>query len=408
METDSQNDESPPTPAQRTPAKRRLSHAALVAVALVCAAVAGVWLYASVPQLTSSVDPPTDSVDPAIAAEAKPLLPAFPQPAAPIEDSATLAARMTEVDHLREILQAKKEQILQAQQDYRYGILELEDEARRWFKHARIDSLAQALKYNEVEALLRSIQRRQVYWEALDKPVGWIESASESLLYVNRRAAMDLLLKDVAAGIDIKKHVHAIDQALERCQPTPERLAVDPGSIAAPSLEVIAKRLVAQAKSLGASSGDRRGHDIEAEVCSGDLSRAAELSTLSLKGARCLAESDAKQLFLNRLAEMPPPVAEALSKWPGEWLCANGVARLDPEAAAHLFAWRGEWLSLNGLGELPAEAGRHLAGWSGRKLELMGLRQTAGAGYLAQWEAQGGRLFVPDAIRSAIDQAGRK
>ncbi len=304
METDSQDDERLPTPAQRKPAKRRLSHAALVAVALVCAAAAGVWLYASAPQLTSSVDPPTDSIDPAIAAEAQPPLPAFPQPAAPIEDSATLAVRMTEVDQLREILQAKKEKILQAQQDYRYGILELEDEARRLFKHARIDSLAQALKCNEVEALLRSIQRRQVYWEALDKPLGWIESASESLLYLNRRAAMDLLLKDVAAGIDIKKHVHAIDQALEGCQPTPERLGVDPGSIAPPSLEVITKRLVEQAKSPGGLPGDRRGQEIEAEVCSGNLSRAAELSTLSLKGARCLAESEAKQLFLTRLAEM--------------------------------------------------------------------------------------------------------
>jgi hypothetical protein len=408
MEPAGQDDESHPLPAQRTPVKRRLALAALVALALVCAAVAGVWLYASEPQLTSSVDPPADSVDPAIAAEGKPPLPASPQPAAPIEDSAMLAARMTEVDQLREILQAKKDQILQAQQDYRYGILELEDEARRLFKHARIDSLAQALKCNEVEALLRSIQRRQVYWEALDKPLGWIESASESLLYLNRRAAMDLLLKDVAAGIDIKKHVHAIDQALEGCQPTPERLGVDPGSIAPPSLEVITKRLVEQAKSPGGLPGDRRGQEIEAEVCSGNLSRAAELSTLSLKGARCLAESEAKQLFLTRLAEMTPPVAEALSKWPGEWLCANAVARLDPEAAAHLFAWRGEWLSLNGLGELPAEAGKHLAGWSGRQLELMGLRKTAGAGYLAQWEAQGGRLFVPDVIRSAIDQAGRK
>jgi sensor c-di-GMP phosphodiesterase-like protein len=38
----------------------------------------------------------------------------------------------------------------------------------------------------------------------------------------------------------------------------------------------------------------------------------------------------------------------------------------------------------------------------------MSLRRVAGAEALAQWEAAGGRLFVPGVVRPAIDQAGRK
>jgi hypothetical protein len=86
----------------------------------------------------------------------------------------------------------------------------------------------------------------------------------------------------------------------------------------------------------------------------------------------------------------------------------NAITTLEPESAARLFKWRGQWLSLNGLSDLSVETGRHLLGWSGRQLELMGLRRAAGVDYLAQWEAIGGRLFVSDALRSAIDQAGRQ
>jgi len=406
METDSQHDDTPSIPAQRTPAKRTIALAALVAIAVVCAAAAGVWLHAHKPQLIPADAAPGDGVDLNAPPEPKPIAPVSAQTASPDEDAAAVKARLNDLDQLRQVLESKKSAILQAKHDYRYGILELEDETRRVIRHARIDSVGQALKHSGVESLLRNIQRRQIYFEALDQPLGWIESASEGLLYVGRRAAIDLLVQDVAAGVDMRGHLMAIGQALERYQPNPGRLSIDPASIPAASLEVIAKGLIEQARALGGIPADRRRPEIEAEICSGNLSRAAELSTLSLRGARCLAESDAKQLFLNRLSELTPLGAEALSKWTGEWLCVNGIARLDPEAAAHLFAWRGRWLSLNGLVDLPPETGKHLAGWDGRQLELMGLRQTADASDLAKWESRGGRLFVPDAIRSAIDRAG--
>lgn len=408
METDSQDDDKLPMPAQRTPSKRHLALAALVALAVVCAAVAGVRLHATQSHLTPAAVNPVASVESTIDSEPKPNDSTPPPPKPPAEDGAAWTAKLSDIDQLRQALQSKKSEILQVKQDYRYGISELEDETRRFMKHAGVDSPAQALKNAEIEMLLRNIQRRQVYCEALEKPLDWIDSASENLLYLSRRAAMDLLVKDVAEGIDMKRHLEEIGHALERYAPTPKRLSVEPGSIASSSLEVIGRRLIEQTKQMGWSAGDHRNQEIEAEVCGGNLSRASELSKLSLKGARCLAESDAKQLFLNRLIEITPLAAETLSKWPGEWLCVNAITTLEPESAARLFKWRGQWLSLNGLSDLSVETGRHLLGWSGRQLELMGLRRAAGVDYLAQWVATGGRLFVSDAVRPAIDQAGRQ
>jgi hypothetical protein len=114
------------------------------------------------------------------------------------------------------------------------------------------------------------------------------------------------------------------------------------------------------------------------------------------------------QLFLNRLPGLTPAAAVKLCEWPGQWLCLNGVTRLPPELASRLFAWPGDWISLNGVSEVPDEAAKHLAGWKGRQLELMGLRKPTGIEFLAQWEASGGRLFVPDDIRREIERIRRK
>jgi hypothetical protein len=405
METDRPNDDDRPISAQRTPATRRFALVGLVILILVCAAVGGMRLYASRQPLTPARPAPGPD-EPGAATVPAPTEPASPPP--PAEDAAVWAARLSAVDRLRQLLQAKKAEILKARQDYRHGVIELEDQVRRFLKQERIDSIAQALDNADVATLLRNIQRRMVYGEALDRPLGWIDSASEDLLYLSRRAAMDLQVQAVAAGLDMARHESEILQAIEKYQPTPGRLSIDPGSIPAPSLEVITRKLVEQTRLMGWGPDDRRNQDIEMEVCGGNLGRSGQLSKLSLKGARCLAESDAALLFLSGLTEMTPLAAETISKWPGEWLGLNGIARLDPEAAAHLFAWRGQRLSLNGLEELPAEAAARLTGWSGRQLELMSLRRVAGAEALAQWEAAGGRLFVPGVVRPAIDQAGRK
>jgi len=283
-----------------------------------------------------------------------------------------------------------------------YGIFELEDEARRLLRQARIDSLVLARKNGEIDLLLQNIQRRQIYSETLARSMQWLDAAGEELLYLQRRASIDLLVAPLADGIDMQGHLTELDQALEKFQPTASRLAVDPSSIAAPSVDVIAKRLIEQAKLMAVTPNDERNQEIVEEVCSGNVMRAGELSRLSLKGARCLAESAAKQLLLNRLTEISPLVAQKLAEWPGEWLCLNGLTRLDADVAARLFTWQGSWISLNGLRELSVEAGKQMAGWNGRQLELMGLRHSIGIEHLAPWEAAGGRLFVPETLRSTI------
>ncbi len=380
---------------------------ALVALAVVCAVVAGVRLYALQSHLTSAAVQTNSSIESVIDSELKSVAPASAQATPTAEDAAGWTARLNQVDEWRRMLQIKKNEILQLKQNYHYGILELEDETKRLMKHARIDSCTQALKNSEIDLLVQNIQRRQIYSEALEKPLQWIDGASEELLHLQRRASIDLLVKDIAEDVDSQRHFNDIDHALERYQPTPARLSVDTGAVSGPPLEAICKRLMEHARPMGMSAGDSRNQEIVAEVCSGNLTRTAELSKLSLRGARCLAESDAKQLFLNRLTEMSPLAAKKLSEWPGQWLCLNGLSKLDPDAAAQLSAWRGQWLSINGLAELSAETGKHLAEWSGQQLELMGLRQSVGVDYLAQWEAAGGRLFVPDAIRRAFDQGGK-
>ncbi len=394
-----------PEPAGKTPAKRRLFRPALAMLALVGAISAGVWLYARPPGLAAtrvaSTSPSESAIDAASASAPAAVAPSSET----TEDSSGWAIKLREVDEVRRLLHVKKDAILRVQQDYRYGILELEEETKHLLKQARIDSLVLARKNSEVDLLLQNIQRRQMYSEALAQPLQWIDAASEELLYLKRRASIDLLVAAVAEGIDMQRHLYDMDLALQKFQPTASRLAIHPGPMTAASLDVIAKRLIEQSKLMQVVPGDDRNREIVAEVCSGNLTAAGELSRLSLKGARCLAESDAKQLFLNRVTELTPLAAQKLSEWPGEWLCLNGLAKLQADVAAHLFAWQGAWISLNGLGELSVEAGQHVAGWNGRQLELMGLHSPFSAEHLMRWEAAGGRLFVPDTLRRAIDLA---
>lgn len=392
-------------PAGAIAAKRRFSRPAWVLLVLGAVMGAGVWLAARPPQQASSRVAPPSPAESAIREEGKPPAAAAASSPSAVEDSNGWAVQLREVDDLRRLLYAKKEAILRVKQEHEYGILELEEETQGLLKQARIDSPALARKHHEIDLLLQTIQRRLRYRAALDAPLQWLEAASEELLYLKRRASIDLLVAEAAEGIDMQLHSSAIDLALQKYQPDPPRLSIHPGSVAVPSLDAIAKRLMEQTRRMAPDPAGDRNQQITAEVCSGNLTAAGELTRLSLRAARCLAESGAKQLFLNRLTELTPLAARKLSEWPGEWLCLNGLAGLDADAARHLFAWPGAWISLNGIGELSAGAGPHVAGWRGRQLELMGLHSPLAAEHLLQWEAAGGRLFVSDRLRRAIGPA---
>ncbi|MCU0602312.1 MAG: hypothetical protein MUC33_06595 [Desulfobacterales bacterium] len=396
-------------PAQATrvlAAMRPVLKIAFCIGAVLCVA-SGIWLLMRQPQADPAAGRSRAAQELTIPAEE--LRPARPEPGPPAaDDHFAWEAKLREVDALRHTLLAKKEEILKLQQNYQDGVLEVEEEAARLIKRTGIDTPAQALKHRQLDLALKSIQRRQAYRDGLEKPLRWIELGSEELLYLKRRAIIDLQLKEIAEHIDFKSNRLQIDSAISKYQPTAERLAVGTPAQVNASLDGVWKRLTEQARLATVSPGDQQDQEIINEVCSGHLGRLSELTNLTLRAARCLAESGAMELFMNRLSRISPAAAKKLGEWPGQWLCLNGLTRLPPDVARHLSGWTGERISLNGLSELPVEAAAALAGWKGRQLELMGLRTAGGLEPLAQWEAAGGKLYVPDGIRKAIGQIGAK
>lgn len=395
-----------PKTAEKSSVKTRRAVQAACGVILVLAVASGVWLYTRHPHLQPSDIQPRLITEEVVVNPEKPSS-SSNQPVTAGDAHFAWEAKFREIDTLRQTLLAKKEEILRLQQNYQYGVLELEEEVARLIRKGGFDSLAQALKNRRIELALQSIQRRCSYRDNLEKPLHWIDLGSEELLFLQRRAFFDLQLKDIAEHIDMNAHMADIDSALIRYQPTVEKLSINNSVAPQLSLEGLWKRLAEQAKHVDTSAEDQRNQDIIAEVCSGNLGRLSDLSRLTLEGARCLAESGARQLFLSRLSGMTPATAGKLCEWPGQWLGLNGIVQLSPELASQLFAWPGEWMSLNGLSEVPDEAAKHLVKWKGRQLELMGLRKPTGIEFLAQWEVSGGRLFVPDDIRREIEKFRR-
>jgi hypothetical protein len=380
--------------------KNRREVRVICALVLVLALAGSVWIYVhrsrlfGLPYGSSPVTAEPASI------QAPPDL-SSPSAASVTAPGMSWESRLQQVDVLRQVLLAKRAEIVRLRQSYQYGVLELEEEIARFIKRTGVDSLVQALKEKPVEFNLNSIQRRQAYADGLDKPLRWIDAAGEDLLYLQRRAFYDLQVRQAASGVDMDAHQRAIDAALRNYQPTTANLAVGSAAALQPP-EPMWKRLVEKSRQVVLTGAESRNQDIVDEICSGNLGRVPELSVLTLRSARCLAESQAKELFLNRLTDMPAAAVQKLVEWPGNWVCLNGFTRLAPETAQHLFAWSGDWISLNGIIELTADTARYLPAWRGRKLELMSLQKTNGIEYLAQWEASGGRLFVPPGIRQEI------
>lgn len=371
---------------------------AIAGCALVAAAGATwVALHRVGPQSTP-IDHPTPVVAEPAAAASQVAAPSQPVAMDRIEWEAVFR----EIDSFRRRLLDTREEIVRLQRHYDFGVRELEEEVVRVIKETGCASLAAALKHPPLEQLLQGIQRRQGYRDALAQPLQRLDQGLEELLFLERRARFDLEVQPDAQGIDLPAQHREVRAALQAYDPTAERLSIRGTGVAAPQ-EPLWRRLSEQARQTGFSAEDRLNQTIVADACAGNLGRLSELSSLSLKGAGCLAESAAQELFLNRLNQLPPLAAQKLAEWPGRWLCLNGIKRLPPETARELFGWMGERISLNGLAELAPEAGRYLAGWRGRQLELMGLRRLSAVDALADWEASGGKLFVPAEVRQAID-----
>jgi hypothetical protein len=396
-----------PVALKAVEARSRLRRHGLM-LAVVCAALlatgGAAWVVLHHLYPPPGVEHPAPAVSEPVAAD----LEAVSSSAPAAMDRLEWEAVFREVEAFRRLLFDKRDEILRLQRHYDYGIRELEEEAVRLIKESGCGTLAAALKHPPLELLLQGIQRRQAYRDALGQPLRRLESGAEELLFLQRRAYIDLQVLDVAQGLDLQAQHQAIRSALRVHEPTVESLSIRAAGASA-SQELLWRRLAEQARQTTFNAEDRINQSIVAEACAGNLGRLAELTTLSLKGAGCLAESGTQELFLNRVNQLSPLAAQKLAEWPGRWLGLNGLKRLPPETARELFAWPGEWISLNGLSEMAPEAGRYLAGWRGRQVELMGLRRLSALDALLEWEASGGKLFVPGDIRQAVDtlrQAG--
>ena len=319
-------------------------------------------------------------------------------------------AKIKEISTLREALLHKNEEIGQLKKYYQEGIAELEREIFDEMRSAKIDTFLQALENKRIEFGLRTIQRRHAYMRQLDQPSEWIYMACEELLFLKRRAMVDLQVAEVASGIDMNMHKRHMNTAIEKYRPTADRLAVDMTDAQLEPLENVWEQIQIRNLQISNSHAGSKNRVISEQVCSGTFKRVTELSEISVEAAKCIAEMPGSDLFLNDLSEISPRAAKYLFQWKGSWLCLNGFKALSPRVANYLFQWDGGWISLNGLTEFPAEIGQILLQWQGKQLELMGLRYTnssfdnAGIEYLVQWESSGGKLFVPQEVREKIDE----
>jgi hypothetical protein len=208
--------------------------------------------------------------------------------------------------------------------------------------------------------------------------------------------------------------VGRINAAVREYQPTADKLAPDMTNAQLEPLETIWNRIQDKIQLYASVRAHSQNQIISDQICTGNFNRLSELSEISTETAKCITEMQASDLFLNRLTEISPAAARQLFQWKGSWVCLNGVRALSPRTAHYLFQWDGNWISLNGLTEFSAEIGEALLHWNGRQLELMGLQYienypaSIALEYLARWERDGGKLFVPQIIRKKIDEIHRK
>lgn len=317
-------------------------------------------------------------------------------------------AKLDEASRLRDELLAKREDIYRLKLHYRNGIAELKDQIYRELQAANISSFEEALQNKRIELHLRTIQRRQVYIEELEKPDLWAHKGSEELLFLKRKTLIDLDMKSVASGVDLDRHLRYLNAAIQKYQPSADKLAVDPPPARQILLETIWSQIRIQPSEHMQAPVGEKNEKIIGEICSGDFTRAAQLTAITPTAAQCLARMDGSELFLNGLTRLTAKDAEYLFKWRGNWICLNGVKKLSPAVGKHLFNWEGNWISLNGLTELPPELALYLTEWKGNQLELMGLDHEKSKPderalkYLALWETMGGKLFISDHVRNEM------
>lgn len=316
-----------------------------------------------------------------------------------------LESRIRGIDALRVRLEAKRVELRRLQAEYAYGVLELEEEALPLLREDGGTPAERRQRDRALALLVDNLQRRAAGRDATGKAIAALERVAEELLFLKRRALLERTLQGLFAEIDPALRFPEIDRALASGEALVARPPVEE-TPRSPSLEAIRRELSEKAKTADFPPERKRDVAIASEICAGDRGRAAELSSLPLRAARCLAESPAADLFLTGVRRIRPEAAARLAAWRGDWLCLNGLQSLPVEIARALAAWGGRRLSLNGLSHLSEESARELRAWPGAELELMGLKGGAGIEPLLGWERDGRILRLPAAVRAAAGGGG--
>ena len=325
----------------------------------------------------------------------------------------TYLAKIQEAGDLRDKLLQKNEEIYLLKLHYQNGIAELEDQIKQALRKQGITTYKAALKNRLIELKLRTIQRRRSYLLGLEKPIRWIDHGSEELLYLKRKAEVDLELIELADGIDMERHMRHLDAAIQKFRPSAEKLAVNYDDKNPVSLKVIWQQLKRPKQHIEETLPNVRDEKIAKEICNGNYENLTELTHLSVKTAKCLSNFNGPDLFLNNLTTLSGNAARSLFQWRGNWICMNGIKKLSPTTAKYLFKWDGNWISLNGLTEFPPELAAYLMEWEGKQLELMGLQYNSknadhkALKYLALWETMGGKMFISETVRKEIERVLR-
>ncbi len=366
-------------------------------------------------ELSSPAKPATLAAEPE--KNSLPIIDEVKVPIKPVDRVALIETKLDQASALRDDILTKHDEVLALKQHYQEGISAIQKEIREEQREKGIKSYPRAIRNNRIELGLQTIQRRMAYMEQLNRPLAWLSNAGEELLCFNRLISIDLRMLATVSGIDLKELEGQIDGAIENYQPSVGHLAISHVSTAMPPLKSIWEQMfpptigrpTKQVKSVR-SQKDGRNQVIWREICQRDYQHKTELTALSPEAAKCLAQAEEADLFLNGVATLTPEAAKNLFQWQGNWICLNGVSQISSETARYIFNWNGNWISLNGLQELRAEAARYLVQWPGRQLELMGLNfkgqphELNTLTYLAQWKQSGGKLYVPDNIEKQIDK----
>jgi hypothetical protein len=338
--------------------------------------------------------------------------------------SARLNSKIEEIENLRDELLIKQGEIAELKRYYNKAIIQVVDKILHIKTTQGIDSIQQALKNKTIGLNLQTIQRRQAYIQSLDHPTRWLDNGSEELLYLKRKIKINLRLAQITSGIDLDGLVKESEEIIKNRRLSLTNLALSTETVKRQPLKNIWNEIIQKEKQYTLNkiipNEDKRPKQdhgfnqqkhnriILEEICAGNYTRRNELTVLSVKAAKCLAQGKDADLFLNRISDLNPEAAKHLIQWKGNWICLNGIKELSPEVAKHLSQWKGDWISLNGIAELSFESSHYLRQWKGKQLELMGLDQKQMKyklrvlTLLSQWEKSGGKLYIPEKLRQVI------